>query len=158
MELVAAQHVESSWTRDQTCVPCIGRRILIVPPGKSELQLLSGSSACQPTLKILDLPSLHNDISQFLKVYLSPSVYTLFALFLWRTLTHSFSLKKKKKKTWNCLVSKLTWLLLYKVSTTMLSPADHSCSQHKEVFETLGLFALWNKDFIYLIIAFPTFV
>ena len=27
--LVALQHVESSWTRDQTCVPCIGRRIPI---------------------------------------------------------------------------------------------------------------------------------
>ena len=26
--LVAPQHVGSSWTRDQTCVPCIGRRIL----------------------------------------------------------------------------------------------------------------------------------
>ena len=25
--LVAPQHVGSSWTRDQTCVPCIGRRI-----------------------------------------------------------------------------------------------------------------------------------
>ena len=26
--LVAPQHAESSWTRDQTCVPCIGRLIL----------------------------------------------------------------------------------------------------------------------------------
>lgn len=41
----------------------------------------------------------------------------------------------------------------------MLSPsADYSCGQHKEMFEMLGLFALWNKDFIYLIIAFPKFV
>ena len=31
------QHVESSWTRDRTCVPCFGRRILsTVPPGKSK--------------------------------------------------------------------------------------------------------------------------
>ena len=28
MGLVTSQHVESSWTRDQTCVPCIGRWIL----------------------------------------------------------------------------------------------------------------------------------
>ena len=28
MNLVAAQHVEFSWTRDQTCDPCIGRWIL----------------------------------------------------------------------------------------------------------------------------------
>ena len=27
MGLVALWHVESSWTRDQTCVPCIGRQI-----------------------------------------------------------------------------------------------------------------------------------
>ena len=27
--LVALRHVESSWTRDQTCVPCLGRRIPI---------------------------------------------------------------------------------------------------------------------------------
>ena len=27
--LVAPQHVETSWTRDQTCVPCIGRQIVI---------------------------------------------------------------------------------------------------------------------------------
>ena len=27
--LVAQQHVESSWTRDRTSVPCIGRQILI---------------------------------------------------------------------------------------------------------------------------------
>jgi len=27
--LVAARHGGSSWTRDQTCVPCIGWRILI---------------------------------------------------------------------------------------------------------------------------------
>ena len=26
--LVAPRHVRSSWTRDRTCVPCIGRRIL----------------------------------------------------------------------------------------------------------------------------------
>ena len=26
---VAPPHVGSSWTRDRTCVPCIGRRILI---------------------------------------------------------------------------------------------------------------------------------
>ena len=26
--LVAPQHVGSSWTKDQTCVPCIGRQIL----------------------------------------------------------------------------------------------------------------------------------
>ena len=29
MALVALQHVESSWTRDQTHVPCTGRQILI---------------------------------------------------------------------------------------------------------------------------------
>ena len=29
MGLVAPQHVESSWTRDQTHVSCIGRQILI---------------------------------------------------------------------------------------------------------------------------------
>ena len=29
MHLVALRHVESSWTRDQTHVPCIGRQILI---------------------------------------------------------------------------------------------------------------------------------
>ena len=29
MGLAALQHVGSSWTRDRTCVPCIGRRILI---------------------------------------------------------------------------------------------------------------------------------
>ena len=29
MVLVASWHVESSWTRDRTCVPCIGRWILI---------------------------------------------------------------------------------------------------------------------------------
>ena len=40
-----------------------------------KLQLLSGSSVCQPTLKILDLPSLHNHRSQFLKVSLSPCIY-----------------------------------------------------------------------------------
>ena len=28
MSLVALRHVESSWTRDQTCIPCIGRQIL----------------------------------------------------------------------------------------------------------------------------------
>ena len=28
MDLVALQHVESSWTRARICVPCIGRRIL----------------------------------------------------------------------------------------------------------------------------------
>ena len=28
--LVVPQHVESSQTRDQTCVPCIGRQILIL--------------------------------------------------------------------------------------------------------------------------------
>ena len=28
MGLVVPQHVRSSWTRDRTCVPCIGRRIL----------------------------------------------------------------------------------------------------------------------------------
>ena len=27
-DLVAPQHVGSSWTRDRTCVPCIGRQIL----------------------------------------------------------------------------------------------------------------------------------
>ena len=27
--LVVLWHVESSWTKDQTCVPCIGRRIPI---------------------------------------------------------------------------------------------------------------------------------
>ena len=27
--LVVSQYVESSWARDQTCVPCIGRRMLI---------------------------------------------------------------------------------------------------------------------------------
>ena len=27
--LVAPWHVESSWTRDQTCVPCIGRQFPI---------------------------------------------------------------------------------------------------------------------------------
>ena len=26
--LVVSQYVESSWARDQTCVPCIGRQIL----------------------------------------------------------------------------------------------------------------------------------
>ena len=26
---VALQHVGTSWTRDQTCVPCIGRQIVI---------------------------------------------------------------------------------------------------------------------------------
>ena len=35
--LVALWHVESSWTRDRTCVPCIGRRFLYHwPPGKSQ--------------------------------------------------------------------------------------------------------------------------
>ena len=29
MGLAASQHMESSWTRDQTCVPYIGRQILI---------------------------------------------------------------------------------------------------------------------------------
>ena len=29
MSLVALWHVESSWTRDQTCIPCTGRWILI---------------------------------------------------------------------------------------------------------------------------------
>ena len=29
MDLVAPQHVESSWTKDQTGFPCIGRQILI---------------------------------------------------------------------------------------------------------------------------------
>ena len=29
INLVALRHVGSSWTRDQTCVPCIGRQILI---------------------------------------------------------------------------------------------------------------------------------
>ena len=29
MGLVAPQHVESSWTRDRTCVTCIGRWVLI---------------------------------------------------------------------------------------------------------------------------------
>ena len=29
--LVALQHVESSWPRDQTCVCCIGRRTLFLP-------------------------------------------------------------------------------------------------------------------------------
>ena len=27
MDLVALWHVESYWTRDQTCVPCTGRQI-----------------------------------------------------------------------------------------------------------------------------------
>ena len=92
MELVAPQHVESSWTRDRTCVPCIGRQILIHCTTREVwtaaliwvFSLPAYPSACQPTL--LDLPSLHNNRSQFLKVYLSPSVYTLFALFLWRIL------------------------------------------------------------------------
>ena len=36
MALVALRHVGSSWTRDRTHVPCIGRRILNhCPPGKS---------------------------------------------------------------------------------------------------------------------------
>ena len=29
MGIVTSLQVESSWTRDQTCVPCIGRQILI---------------------------------------------------------------------------------------------------------------------------------
>ena len=28
MDLAAPQYVECSWTRDRTCVPCIGKRIL----------------------------------------------------------------------------------------------------------------------------------
>ena len=31
MGLVALQHVESSWPRDQTCVCCIGRQTLFLP-------------------------------------------------------------------------------------------------------------------------------
>ena len=27
-DLVALWHVESSWTRDGTCIPCVGRHIL----------------------------------------------------------------------------------------------------------------------------------
>ena len=55
MHLVALRHVESSWTRDQTHVPCIGRRIL--PKQGSPLSILKvlaaqfriepGSSALQ---------------------------------------------------------------------------------------------------------------
>ena len=38
---VASQHVESSWTRDCTCIPCIGKWILTTgPPGKSCLYIL----------------------------------------------------------------------------------------------------------------------
>ena len=41
MGLVALKHVESSWSRDWTCVPCIGRQILIhCTPGKSLLSTL----------------------------------------------------------------------------------------------------------------------
>lgn len=33
MDLVALQRVESSWTRDLTCVPCITWRSYHAPPG-----------------------------------------------------------------------------------------------------------------------------
>ena len=39
MGLVAPQHVESSRTRDGTCVPCIGRQILIHCATKEVLKL-----------------------------------------------------------------------------------------------------------------------
>ena len=63
MSLVAPWHVESSWTRDQTHVPCIGRQILGLttgPPGKSCLPLVitlspSGQSRINcPTQESLD--------------------------------------------------------------------------------------------------------
>ena len=40
MGLIASKHVESSWTRDRTSVPCIGRRFLSTePPGKSPIYI-----------------------------------------------------------------------------------------------------------------------
>ena len=38
--LVVPQHVESSWTRDHTCVPCIGRQILIHCATREVLNIL----------------------------------------------------------------------------------------------------------------------
>ena len=40
MALAVPRHVESSWTRDQTCVPCVGRQILIHSATKEVLRVL----------------------------------------------------------------------------------------------------------------------
>ena len=58
-------------------------------------QLFPEFSACQPTLQILDLPSLYNHMDQFCKVslsllsLLSEIQIFLLVLFLWRTLTNT---------------------------------------------------------------------
>ena len=54
MGLIAPQHVGSSWTKDRTCVPCIGRRILnhwttreaLSPIFKSQVPHRVGALSC----------------------------------------------------------------------------------------------------------------
>lgn len=56
--LVALWHVESSWTRDWTCIPCIGKRVLTAgPQGKSQSSCDGGVCAAAG----LSLPSILGD-------------------------------------------------------------------------------------------------
>ena len=41
----------------------------------TQLQVFPGSPVCRPTLQILDLPSLHDYVSQFLKICIYLSTY-----------------------------------------------------------------------------------
>lgn len=70
-----------------------------IPPAhglwtSSATSTLSGSPICQPTLQILDSPSLHKHVSEFLNVNLLLYVHILLVLFLWRTLTNAGHLMK----------------------------------------------------------------
>ena len=77
--LVVPRHMGSSQTRDQTCVPCIGRRILTTGrPGKSPKE----------TVYKLEPPSIVTHVAKYLQV---PFVCYMEAL-----ISH-FAIKKKKR-------------------------------------------------------------
>ena len=55
MGLVALQNVESSWSRDQTCVPCSGRQIL---NHQTTMEVLFGDLKFIPTFYVLSYSAI----------------------------------------------------------------------------------------------------